>query len=318
MTTLKDIAKAADCSTAVVSSVLNGASGNVRCSAKVAERVRKAARKLGYRQRQQSSTVLLRMDAEATAGCQMAFLRELTSQLERCRLRVELFHDSTASAESLLAKRIDDGEFCGVVLFVHRSEALVEAARRASAPVVVVNPMEPTDENCIVPDDAGGVAQMVRFLASCGVSKLAYIDVETPHFSSATRRESLRAGCAEHGMNLVRSLPSQGLTAAMIGQALGEGVDTFVTYYGYAALQVLLHVQGLGKRVSDDVNVVSLAGKNESDAICPLTHVEIPYGEMGRAAADALVDMLRTKNCSFITRTLSEQLVVGISCRAGG
>ena len=47
--TLKDVAKLAGCSAAVVSAVVNNARGNVLASEAMRKRVREAAKKLGYR-----------------------------------------------------------------------------------------------------------------------------------------------------------------------------------------------------------------------------------------------------------------------------
>lgn len=317
--TLKDIARQAECSVAVASSVINGAGGNIRYSDAVAARVRDAATTLGYKRRagsRKTKSILVQMPSARAASSRhdMEFLHALTDQSERCGFRIETVFESEAERHDPVHERLRQGQYGALVVFANQTSALVDSADAATVPVVRVNPMRIAADNCIAPDDALGTRQMVRLLSSCGVRTILYASRGTTHYSTNMRLDSLTGGCAEHGIALWQVVDDKDLDAALLRKAVDAGVDTVVTYFGQSALKVLLLLQEQGLRVPRDMNVVSLAGRNESDSICPLTCVVIPYAEMGRAAADHAVDLIRAKRTTFPSTILAEHLRIGVSC----
>lgn len=322
---LKDIAEAANCSQAAVSSVLRNGSGTVRFSQELAERVHKAADQLGYvstrRRVRQTTTVKTGPMALVISKYMgefpifMDFVHGLQQQARTRGNSIEMLYEDDPRLTDRLSLMIRLDGLTAVVAMLWEEPRWRGVLDQSGVPFILVNPMTPESENCIMPDDAEGARNATRFIACCGRKSVIHIGVRDRHFSGPLRAKAVSETCRELGMTYDQIEDGGRLHPDTLRSKLEAGADTITTYSSDLALRVLIHLQAMGKSIGDEVAVVSMAGEARCPDLCKLTHLVIPFAEMGRVAADTAAEMAAGKRTRFASFYVPEQLMVGTSCR---
>lgn len=326
--TIREVAQAAGVSVATASKALNDRG---RMTPATRERVREAARSLGFRPNalaralafQRSFTLGLltndtygRFTLPVAAGLSAAmadrgvsvFLCAIGDDPERARLNLDAMEEKRVDGLVIAGKRIDRAPPVGA----------------PHLPVVYVNAACPADGIGFVPDDEGGAAAAVRHLAALGRRRIAHVTGPRGFAAVGLRERGWRGALAELG------LPCPGAALAgdwserfgyEIGQRLAADPDRPDAVFcgnDQIARGLIDALTVAGLRAPEDVAVVGFDNWEIFAAAArpPLTSVDTELEELGRAAGLTLLDMVDGMPVAPGVRRLPCQLVVRQSCGA--
>ncbi|MFE9201229.1 LacI family DNA-binding transcriptional regulator [Micromonospora sp. NPDC007230] len=290
--TIHDVARLAQVSTATVSRVLTGAKP---VSADLAQRVRDAAAHLDYRPNPAAQVLL--SGRSHTVGV-------VVPDLANPYFAEVLKGATPAAAErgwrTLVADTDEDPEVeyraatelgrwvDGVMLCSPRMSTprLRELATKLPALVLVNRLVRHPSVAAVLVDYHQGMTQLCAHLASLGHRRLVYLQGPPHAWSDGQRRRALRTA-AGRGLDVVQ-IPC-GSTAPdghrMAEEALGHKPTAIVAFNDYVALGVLSRLTELGVTVPDDVSVTGFDDIPLSALTPPgLTTVAVPKRTVGRLA----------------------------------
>lgn len=326
--TIREVAQAAGVSVATASKALNDRG---RMMPETRERVREAARSLGFRPNalaralafQRSFTLGLltndtygRFTLPVAAGLSVAmadrgvsvFLCAIGNDPERARLNLDAMEEKRVDGLVVAGKRIDRAPPVGV----------------PHLPVVYVNAACPPDGIGFVPDDEGGAAAAVRHLAALGRRRIAHVTGPRSFAAVALREEGWRGALGDLGL----ACPAAALAGDWserfgyeAGQRLAAAPDRPDAVFcgnDQIARGLIDALVLAGVRVPEDVAVVGFDNWEIFAAATrpPLTTVDTELEELGRAAGLTLLDMVDGKTTAPGVRRLPCRLVVRRSCGA--
>lgn len=190
--------------------------------------------------------------------------------------------------------------------------------RDSEVPVVLLSefPKPYAELNCLVVDNAAGAAAAVRELAAAGCRKLAYFGApKEENKSSAQRIDGFLAACADAGFQkeqlvvateplVVETIFAQsGYVAACRAFAQTPDIDGICAWTDAFAAGVLWRLAEIGKKVPEDVKIVSFDDDYAPYLCPPLTTLVLPPTHMGREAV-ALLVRLQDASERMITRQI--------------
>ncbi len=265
----QDVADLAGVSRSAVSRVFTpGAS----VSEKTAEKVRKVAEKLGYRPNVLARSLITgrsRMIGLVVAYLENYFypeaLEKLSNALQRRGYHVLIFMASqTAGNIDQVLDEILDYQVDGIIAAsVALSSDLATRCRAHGVPVVLFNRSQDIEGVAsVTSDNAGGGAEVARFLASGGHERIGYIAGWEGASTQRDRETGFREGLKEAGLQLhAREVGDYHIERARAAaRRMFEGADrpdaVFVAndHMAIAVMDVLRHELGLS--VPGDVSVV--------------------------------------------------------------
>ncbi|WP_432495452.1 LacI family DNA-binding transcriptional regulator [Kineococcus auxinigenes] len=303
MATIADVAGAAGVSASTVSYVL---SGKRAISAATRARVEKAIGELGYRphagaralasRRTGAIALVMPLHQGADLGVVMQFVRAVVTTARTHDHDVLLLtQEETAGLERVTSASLVDGL---VVLDIGSDDPRVRVLARLGRPTVLVGvPREPRGLACVDFDFAGAARSAVAHLSALGHRRIGLVGA-TP--SSVRRRagyaDRLREGflaAADRAGAATASEPCEATPAgarsclAALRRQLPD--PTALLVHNEAALPHLLAALAEeGLRVPDDLSLVSISAPGV--ATHPLTGLDVPTGEIGRAAVEMLLE----------------------------
>jgi DNA-binding LacI/PurR family transcriptional regulator len=308
--TLVDVAEAAGVSRATASRVLAGAATVDR---QMAESVRTAAKRLGYRPNVaarrlaggRSGSIAIVMGADDIGLLAGAFLapplRGATTVLADADVQPVLLMASDKRLPHL-AEHLGGGHVDGaIVVLQHGISAIASVVRDLGLPVAYMGrPVDlGADSRAFVEcDNYGGGRLAARRLIEAGRRRLAMITGPADVWASSQRLEGWRDEVAEHRLDGGdTSLGDFGLDSgsAAMARLLSRrpDVDGVFAANDLMAVGAFRVLDASGRRVPTDVSVVGFDDSvvaTTSDP--PLTSIRQPLEEMGRAAAQLLLEML--------------------------
>jgi LacI family transcriptional regulator len=301
--TIHDVARLAGVSTSTVSRVLDDRHPRIRSPA--AERVRKAARELGYRRDALASslrrrgtstvgvlvprltdTVMAILFEEIGAVCEQRSLFALVANTgdEPARERV--------AVERLLARRVD-----GLILTTSRTgDNLPEQLRERGVPHVLALRTDGTSPSAVGDDELGG------YLATRHLLDLGHRDiglVAGPGYASSARdrRAGYERALREAGVEIKPGLARESAFSVEAGEKVGRALLTsgdrptaIFAVNDNTAIGVMSAANRLGLSVPADLSVV---GYNDIPVVShlpvPLTSVRVPFAQIARDAVELLL-----------------------------
>lgn len=305
---VKDVAAAAGVSLGTVSNVLNRPD---RVSAATRERVEQAMRELGFVRNESArqlragrSRTLAYVMLDATNPFFTDVARGIEEAAEAQDMSVFLCNsDSRAERESTYLERLEQQRVQGILVTpvdpAHPS--LGEVAERGT-PVVVVDRVGPGAEHCSVAvDDVLGGRLAVEHLLDTGHERIAFVGGPDSIGQVRDRLAGARAAMEAAGRSpddLV-VVTTEALTVAegrragerIMGLARASRPTAAFCANDLLALGLLQQCVSLGARVPRDLAIV---GYDDIDfaaaAAVPLTSVRQPRRDLGRTAAELLID----------------------------
>ena len=322
---LKDVAIAAGVDASTVSRVLNNEAGQ-RVGPQTRDRIIEAARELGYAPNAMARG--LRTARTFTLGIavpqldnpvftQMMIGATRAAQARGYELLITLVEDLSVGSgiyDRLANAHRVDGL---LVSTLEPDEALRKALERVSVPYVVMNRKARGIENCVALDNFAAAKQSTEYLMSLGHRRIGHLAGLLNDYNGTRRLAGYRAALKGAGIE-----PDPALVAEA-GYTL-EGGDRAArallrveprptallaaTVLSAAGALRALHAERV--RVPLEMSVMSTNDLPIADTLHPpLTTLRMPLLEMGRVAADGLVDLLESKTAS-VTDTLHPNGVV--------
>jgi LacI family transcriptional regulator len=235
--TMKDVAALAGVSLSTVSRVING--GPV--DPDLAERVRHAARLLGYR-RDQTASMLRRADRQSASiglvweDVSNPFFSAIHRGVEEvARERGVLTFvgssDEDPERERMLADAFSARGVDGLVIApAGGDESYLVRDREAGMELVFVDrPPHLIDADAVVSDNAGGASRAVAHLISAGHRRIGFLGDRPELYTAAERLRGYRQALARHGIDedpaLVRHPHHEGVSADDATRELLLGPD---------------------------------------------------------------------------------------------
>lgn len=323
--TIMDVARSSGVSKTTVSVILNGAPAASRVSKQTAERVMLAAQQLGYRPdwraralanrqtrmigvlyappmplvvRGNYEGIMTGIDAVlADRGYHLAFL-PLGNQPEDWE-------------KILLEQRVD-----GALVLSRLREPLAEIIQRSRIHVTLINADTDLPLPAVVVDDYDGAVQSTRHLLDLGHQRIEFLlGQQPPHYSVAQRQDGYAAamrGAGLQSMIRVHHGDAEQFVAQLARQPHARRPTAIIAYTHFLAVHALRLLWEAGIRVPDDLSLCTFTNAFPvEDTIPPLTTMALPTEEMGRLAAEMVVEQIDSSGSAPRRRVvLPEKLIV--------
>jgi LacI family transcriptional regulator len=327
--TIKDVARTARVSTVTVSRVLN-APGLVQSGTR--DRVEAAMRELGYRPNLAARTMRTQTTRSvgilvpdlvnyANAAVAQAAERHL-AEAGYCLLLASSDYriaDEAQAIEALRTRQVD-----GLLLYVSdETHPQIEAVLAGlEMPCVVLDRRLPIKADRVLSDHAQAMRETVRYLAGLGHARLALLGPDLRIRPLRERRRAFEAAVLELGLDpaaqAVVEVPPEDHHRARAPQALLERAlpPTAVIAEGSRLVRgVLAAARRRGMAVPEDLSLVGLDAGDIASATTPeLTSIVRDYSEIGRTAAELLLDRLRHPDLPPRRVVLESEVVLKGSC----
>lgn len=315
--TLSQVAQEAGVAASTASLVLAGRADALRISVTAQERVREAARRLGYRPNAVSaglrtgSTRTLGFVSDSVASSQLAG-EMIRGSIEAARARgYMVFVGETggdAQLERDLLDAMSDRQVDGVVLatMLTHARSLPDAAARMPTVLLNIEPLGDDQLVRVLPDEFRAGQDAARLLVETGHRRIHLIGVGADpahaHPFALAAEQRLRgvlsvlddAGLAVSSAgSAAQWLPPEGfrLTSSLL--AARRPVDALLCFNDRLAMGAYQALQEAGLRIPDDVSVVSFDDTPFARWLRPaLTTFAFPQRALGRRATDELIDLV--------------------------
>ena len=305
---VKDVAAAAGVSLGTVSNVLNRPD---RVSAHTRERVQRAMRELGFvrndaaRQlRAGRSDVIAYVMLDATNPFFTDVAQGVEDAAEQSDLSVFICNsDQRGERERSYLTRLEQQRVQGVLITpVEAEDPLLDEIARRGTPVVIVDRTRSGNTHCSVAvDDVLGGRLAAEHLLDLGHERIAFVGGPERIGQVRDRREGARRALEEAGRagddfvvvstDALTVAEGRGAGARIAGMARAVRPTAAFCANDLLALGLLQQCVALGIRVPDDLAIV---GYDDIDfagaAAVPLTSVRQPRRQLGRSAAELLID----------------------------
>ena len=301
--TMRDVAALARVSVKTVSRVINGEPG---AGPVVAERVRVAARTLGYRPNLSASSLRRSDRRSATIG---VLLEDLSNPYDSALLRA--VEDRARERGVLVLAGSDDDDPAQQAelldaLAVRRIDGLVtmpagghqdrlQAERQRGLPMVLVDrPPTFSDTDSVTTDNRESTAAAVRRLVALGHRRIGYLGDRTALWTTSERRAGYVEGLASEGVAFDPALVRIGLRGSEMAQAAAaELLDLPDPPTAFFAAQNLITVGVVRTLRQRDLHYrVAVIGFDDfplADLLDPgVSVVRQDLPAIGRAAADRI------------------------------
>jgi LacI family transcriptional regulator len=304
---IKDVAELAGVSTATVSLVLNEVDG-VRVAQATRERVRAAARELGYRpnslarslRTQRTQMIGFISDQIATTPFAGRMIQGAEDAAWRAGYVLLLVNtggteDSRRRAVQALLERQVDG-----ILFATMFHQVVDVPEAILSTPVVALDAEPRLPGVpyVVPDETGGAEAIVTELVAAGHRRIAHITDRLRSTAAVLRLQAYRDVLGRHGIPVDPALVVEddtdhegGYRAAKLLFDLTPAPTAVFCFNDQVAMGVYRAVAERGLQIPDDVSVVGFDDQELiAGALSPgLTTVALPHYAMGEWALRTLL-----------------------------
>lgn len=327
--TIADVARQSGVSKTTVSVILNQSPASARVPPETHKRVQQIAVDLGYRPSWRARALTNRrthmigvlyappmpLIVRGNYEGIMAGINETLTKNGYHVIFVPLGEDPAGWGEIVTDQRLDG---CLVLSRLH--DALAALLTQSRMPVVLVNADTDKAFTAVLPDDAGGSEKVTQHLLDLGHRRITfYLGDVPPHYSVNKRADAYhaamkRAGC-ESNIRVVRE-PVEQFVASIKDAA--ERPTAVITYTHYAAIKMLRYAWEAGLVVPDDISVATFSDSYPvAEVIPPLTAVALPTEEMGRTAAEMVLEQINNAGETNPRRiVLKETLIVRRSTAA--
>lgn len=327
---IRDVASHAQVSPTTVSFVLNGR-GQV--SEETRRRVLDAVKELGYTpdlrarslksQRIQMIALLFLYSEESLTSSR--YFRDLTASIcarasrFNYRVMISLHQRSQSLADHIKVLR-QDGLSSGLIVVAPSPEQVeLIADNLGEFPGMVVSATSPYPNLGFVDvDNADAMRQAIEHLMALGHHRIAYVTPRATSSHAVVRQAVYSETMAGAGLGRYKRVfvvsPDDGIALPALLDAAPTAV---IAFDDLRAIQVMDYLRQKGVRVPEDMAVIGFDDEDFGLHISPrLTTLAQPFTEMGRLAAEKLIQQIENPALDPARCTLSLQLIVRESCGA--
>jgi len=326
--TLRDVADSVGVHLSTVSRVLNNKRGYV-VSEEVAAKIRKAASDLGYQTNPFAYS--LRVNRSFTIGVLIPdltnpvfppIIRGIEHYLARSEYTAILADcDNNQDEERRILERMKARQTDGLILATaQRDDDLIRTCVDEGHKVVLVNrSVEDRTVSSVTNDDVEGISQAVTHLVELGHRRIAHVAGPQAIPTGYARYRAYRSALHEHGLTPENDLiafcetfsEEDGRRALMSLLDRKGDFTAVVAANDLIALGCYGALEATGLRCPENVSVT---GYNDMPFVDkfqpPLTTVRIPLYEMGRKAAQEMLDLLESPSSQPKRLKLQPSLIV--------
>lgn len=324
--TLIDVARACGLAKSTVSVVLNNRPGADRVPEETRKRVRKAAEQLDYRPSWrgralsgQSTSMIgvlytppMPLIARGNYEGILSGINEVLSARGYHLLLMPLGNNPLEWRRMLL-----DGRMDGAIVLSRLLPELGEIIEAVKLPVSLVNADTSADFPRVLADDYQGSRQMTEYLISLGHRRIAFLLGDQPsHYSVEQRVSGYRDAMISAGLEgRIQIQPSGGAPeygSAFDAQPKDQRPSAVVCYTHYLAIKLLQVLWSHGHVVPRDLSVCCFSNAYPvADVIPPLTTVALATEQMGRTAAELVLQQIESGQTTPARRvTLRTELII--------
>lgn len=192
---------------------------------------------------------------------------------------------------------------------------LEEVIDASGFPVVYLN--EKKKQNAVYVDDYHGAIEITRHVIEQGKRRIVYcctVGVDG-HYSARDRLQGYHKAMEQAGLQaeVMEALEINPFWERDLHQwfRTRSDVEAIVTYSDYAALQVFRALQDTSRRVPQNLLVTGFGGDfGKECSPVPLTTMQTPFYEMGRAAAEMALELVTKGTESLPAKVFKAELVV--------
>ncbi|MBZ0301646.1 MAG: LacI family transcriptional regulator [Anaerolineae bacterium] len=328
--TIVDVARESGVSYSTVSRVLNGYEF-VRTSTR--EKVLHAAEKLGYVPNRQArslaggrSNVIGILVPGLDNGYIGEIVRGIDEDLAKSNYDLMLYTTHRHEGkESRYVTSITNGLTDGLILVVPLiPTAYVEALRQRNFPYVLIDQSDMSDKSSIV--DATnwqGAYDGTRYLIQLGHRRIGFITGLLDLASAVDRLEGYKAALSDHDLPLQPEWVVEadfwqagGYQAAQALLALPQRPTAIFASNDLSAFGAMEAIRDCGLRIPEDLSIIGFDDIPQAAIAYPkLTTIRQPLAQMGRVAAQMLVEHIENPDRPARRVTLATQVVIRDSCQ---
>lgn len=315
--TIKQVALAAGVSSAAVSRVLHGRGKNIRVSEARAVEIRRVAKEMNYIPNalarglrvNRTNTVGLLFENFRGIGSGPQYIVELLDGVAetifprhfRLTILSELNHDDVLGS-------LGDGHLDGVIWCkMARDENVLEQIRKCPIPIVAMNAAAPATTPFVACDNRQGIELAIDHLAELGHQRVLFVHEreEDDAPDCIERREAFRAGLARRGMSGDVEAWAWSMEEFHSWRRRQDRHTAIIGWSERCAAAILGQAAEASIDVPRELSVVGFDSTAYCETTRPrLTCVRQPISEMGRRAANILIDLINVEEASSTSSTL--------------
>ena len=323
--TIMDVARKCGVSKTTVSVILNDSPASSRVPKDTQDRVRAIAEKLGYRPNWRARALASRkthtigvlyyppMPLVVRGNYEgiMAGINEVLNARGYHMMYVPLGDKTEEWQRILLDQRMD-----GCLVLSRLREPLAEILKRGGLRATLVNAETDQPFPVVIADDFHGAEQCTQHLVDLGHKRITFFaGKQPPHYSLTQRQEGYIATMKRAGLEDQVCIVNEGDADQFVREFVATNTQrctAVLVYTHYLAIKLLQVAWEAGLRVPDDLSVVTFSNAYPvEDVIPPLTTVALPTEEMGRTAANLVIEQIETEGAAAPQRiVLKETLIV--------
>lgn len=326
---LKDIAKEADVSIALVSYVLNGRHTN-RIKPETAERIKEVAKRLNYQpnhfakglRTQRSNTIgLILADLANPFSTQVA--RIIEDELNQYEYNVLIGstdekEDKLKALLELFIRRQVDGL---IILPTEHSRVEIARLHDSDFPYVLIDRYFPDSSfNFVVNDNRFSTYIATKQLIKNGRKKIGFITLKTNLLHLTERKRGFKAACTEiemDGENMIKEVRLEQLNAdvAIAIDSLRQkhkDLDALLFSTDMLTMYGLKYAIKHKLTLADDIEIMAVDEASFYEIFpTPINYYKQPLKEMGQKAVQFLMAKIKGNNLPTIQETIKGKLVIG-------
>jgi LacI family transcriptional regulator len=327
--TIDDVAALANVSISTVSRVINR---NVPVSEDVLARVEAAMQELKYIPRAAARNLASRktntlglLASEVLGDFFIPLLSGIEAAVREAGYDLLISTAARRGPHDHLPGSLGSHNTDGLLIFAGSlTSAGIEHTHALGLPMVLIHQSTPAHlpVPCVTIENKAAACAIVEHLIRVhGRRRIVLLRGLPKHEDAYWREVGYREALSENGLPFDPALVAPGdfnrdTARQSVTRLLDDGVafDAIFTGDDEAAVGALQALQARGKCVPEDVSVVGFDDQNLAAVINPpLTTVHTPTAEVGRAAAQQLLRLIRTEKADLLT-LLPTELVIRRSC----
>jgi DNA-binding LacI/PurR family transcriptional regulator len=322
--TILDVARLCGVSKTTVSVILNETPASNRVPHETQQRVRQAVDQLGYRPSWRARALSNRkthvigvlyappmpLIVRGNYAGIMAGINETLSRRGYHVMFVPLGEDPSEWGDILLDQRMD-----GCLVLSRLYDALAELLKRSRLPVALVNADTELPVPLVIADDFQGSRDLTRHLIGLGHQRITFfLGDQPPHYSVTQRVGGYEDAMSRGGLGADARVVKGRLSAyvdALVREPANQRPTAVVTYTHHAAISLLRLAWEAGLNVPKDLSVATFSNSYPvAEVIPPLTVMALPTEDMGRTAAELVLEQITTAGAAAPRRAVLQETLI--------
>jgi Transcriptional regulators len=316
-TTIKDIAEAVGVSTALVSFALNNNNGKYRVSEEMVKKIRAKAKEFNYQPN--SAARSLRSGRTDTIGVLLSDIsNRFFADIARCiedeaskdgiTVMIGSTDENPKKFQRLIDVFINKGVDGFIIVPCEGSEKIIKKLIDFKIPVVLIDrTYEDLDVSSVTLNNKKAISLAVKELYSQGYKKIHFVSYYTTTSNIVDREAGYITAMQKFGLESesnvrkIKYVDIYDQLQTLIPQMVAEGTEAIVFCTNRLAIDSLLILRSMGKKVPEDIAIVAFDG-SETFAFqlyyTSISYIKQPIDKFGTESYSILMKMIENKDLS--------------------